>query len=46
MKLNIKTSAVNWLIASKIYIFFYIIYVCTVYIYYVFINTHKYSIYI
>ncbi len=37
-KLNkmIYISTVKWLIASKIKGFFYIIYVCTVYIYYVY----------
>ncbi len=35
-----NTSAVKWLITSKIKVFVYIIYVCvcTVYIYYVYIN--------
>ncbi len=39
-------SAVKRLIASKIKVFAYIIYVCIVYIYYVYINTHSYSIYL
>ncbi len=33
-------SAGQRLIASKINVFVYIIYVCTVYIYYLYINTH------
>ncbi len=36
-------SAVKRLIASKIKVLF--AYVCTVYIYYVYTNTHTYSIY-
>ncbi len=37
---QIIISAVKWLIASKIKVFLYIIYVCTVHIYYEYINTH------
>ncbi len=36
---DLFTSAVKRLITSKIKVFVYIIYVCTVYIYYVYINT-------
>ncbi len=38
-------SAVKRLIAYKIKVFVYIIYVCVFGVYYVYINTHTYSIY-
>ncbi len=45
----ILTSAVkkdySWLITSKIKVFVYKIYVCTVYIYHVYLKAHTYSIY-
>ncbi len=45
LSIKILISAVKQLIASKINVFVYILYVCTVYIYYVYRKTHTYSIY-